>query len=654
MYPPGHPSQEESAGDVVQRLALLLADRPTVSIGIARRQLVIEGVATDPRHPVLRSLAEKFHKQHIGAIVFQRGVGALDIADMMRTVAREPESGRALGLGDPARLQAWQSLRLYPLTYDQLELVGGPEEEENDSDEERDRSTRSAQLWIGLARAALATEGNEPPPTTDALVVAQAINEHPQAQAYDQVIVGYLLQIAQELKSEGGVGSTAVRKRMSRLISSLDPATLERLVKMGGDVSQRKQFVLDATQGLAADAVVDIVRAAADTSGQAISSSLVRMLSKLSAFAEQGPPTMQARADTALRDQVHDLLADWTLHDPNPDEYRSALQSLAETRLGSIAGGTRFAPENLRIVQMALEVDSVGVPLWRAVEELQRDDLPALLQTLRDAPDNNRAAHQIWQRIAGEESIRFLLTRPHVDFQTVNALIDRIPVPVATEILLDTLVNSEVRSTRMGVFRRLVAIRDPAVPAIVQRMSDERWYVLRNMVALLNEMEYVPTGVAVSELARHSDVRVRREAADLWLRMDSERERAIITCFQDTDDRVLRLGAAAAQSRCPEAAVPFIAARLTQEGVEEDTKAQLVRLLGQVRNPLAVDVLLKTVVSGKSLLGAPKLVDKDSVMLAALQTLAGSWQNDARAQDVLKHAAKSKDPEIRAAAGATA
>jgi hypothetical protein len=184
-------------------------------------------------------------------------------------------------------------------------------------------------------------------------------------------------------------------------------------------------------------------------------------------------------------------------------------------------------------------------------------------------------------------------------------------------------------------------------------MSDERWYVLRNMVALLNEMEFIPTGVAVADLARHADVRVRREALEWWLRSPIQRDRAIITAFQDTDDRVVRLGAAAAQARCPEAAVPFVATRITQEGLAADTKVQLVRLLAQVRNPMAVDVLLKTVAPGKSLLGATKLAEKTPIMLAALDTLAKHWKHDPRAQDVLARAAKSKDPEIRAAVQAS-
>ena len=57
MYPEGHPSLAPAAAGLTRRAALLLEDRATISLGVARNQLVIEGVATDPKHPVLRELA---------------------------------------------------------------------------------------------------------------------------------------------------------------------------------------------------------------------------------------------------------------------------------------------------------------------------------------------------------------------------------------------------------------------------------------------------------------------------------------------------------------------------------------------------------------------------------------------------------------------
>src|SRR5262249_21476446 len=162
-------------------------------------------------------LAEKLHRHHIGAVVFDRGVRTEEIVGMMRLVGPDREkTARPLGLGDPEVLRQWPFVRPYPLTYEQLELIGDPYKDDAEEEDAKDRGTRSAQLWIGLARAALATEGRTEegqPESTEPTVVARAINEHPEAKAYDQVIVGYLLQLAQELKQEGGAGSSAVRRR---------------------------------------------------------------------------------------------------------------------------------------------------------------------------------------------------------------------------------------------------------------------------------------------------------------------------------------------------------------------------------------------------------------------------------------------------------
>jgi len=62
MYPEGHPSLEPAAAGVIRRADLLFVDRATISSASPANQLVIEGVATDPKHPVLRELAGRLHR----------------------------------------------------------------------------------------------------------------------------------------------------------------------------------------------------------------------------------------------------------------------------------------------------------------------------------------------------------------------------------------------------------------------------------------------------------------------------------------------------------------------------------------------------------------------------------------------------------------
>jgi hypothetical protein len=139
-----------------------------------------------------------------------------------------------------------------------------------------------------------------------------------------------MLQIADELNTDEKRVSASLRDRVSRLVRQMEPKTLQRLLTMGGDSAQRLPFALNATHGLTVDAVIDVVRAAANVSGQSISTSLVRMLSKLAAHAEQ--PTgsvLQTRSDAELRDQVRRLISSWELADPNPDDYTAALDSIS-------------------------------------------------------------------------------------------------------------------------------------------------------------------------------------------------------------------------------------------------------------------------------------------------------------------------------------
>ena len=165
LYPPDHPSLDPAAGAVVDRADLLLADRTTLALGVARNQLVIEGVATDPKHPVLRELADRLHRHHLGAVTFSRGVGVAEVRDALRTLAMEADrTGQPLGLGPLEALRRWEHLRLHPLTYERLELVDEAPAPDVATGTTRNRA---AQLWVGLARAALATEGSDEAPASN-------------------------------------------------------------------------------------------------------------------------------------------------------------------------------------------------------------------------------------------------------------------------------------------------------------------------------------------------------------------------------------------------------------------------------------------------------------------------------------------------------
>src|SRR3954464_9721075 len=100
IYPQSHPLLDVAVDGVANRLGLLfVGDRESLSIGVARRQLIIEGVATDPLNPVLKELAQRLHEHRVGALKFVRGIGREELAQALAGLAVDPvRSAKPIGL----------------------------------------------------------------------------------------------------------------------------------------------------------------------------------------------------------------------------------------------------------------------------------------------------------------------------------------------------------------------------------------------------------------------------------------------------------------------------------------------------------------------------------------------------------------------------
>lgn len=652
MYPSGHPSLEPAAGKVLTQLGKLLRDRRSLNIGVARRQLIIEGVATDQSHPVLSDLARRLHHHQLGALSFSQGVHISELEGLLGTLAAETEhTGEPVGLLPPDEIPRWENVRIYPVGYDQLQLAG-----EESAAPEPERATR---LWLGLAQAAMATD-DPADVSTDESVLARTIAGHDREAAYDQVIVGYLLQLAEELKSGVSAEAREVREKVSGLIGALDQNTLSRLMTMGGSLEQREQFVLDANESLTVDAVLKILEAAAESQEQTISHSLTRLLSKLAVHAEQGPGRVKGQADSALRENVEELVSGWKLKDPNPDSYTMVLDQMARaTPIFEISedGGVGNGGEGdddltgaERLLQMSLEVGAWGTTVQKAVRQMiEEGRTHELLELLDEAPDENEAAIRIRRDVADPSQVKRMLKGADVDADALRAVVDRVG-SAAVSPLLDALTESESRSVRRKAFDLLTEMGADTSTEVAARLDDSRWFVLRNMLALVKQLDPRPQGIDFGRFLDHPDARVRREALPLVLEEGRGRIRGLARGLSDPDERMVRMALLELQGGVPEMLVPTVVNRVIQSSRPVELRALGVRTLQGSTVPLALDALLKVTTGGRSLLGRQKLADPTPEVLAALRVMAGTWSDEPRAREILQHAGASRNPEVRAAA----
>ena len=650
MYPSGHPALVPAIESVIRRAEKLLQDRPSIAFGVARRQLIIDGVTTDPEQPVLRRLADGLHRHHIGAVSIMRGVNAQELGEAFLALSAEPDRDGPMGL--KRVVSSWPHVKVHPLTFDGLALVGDAPIGAGGQDSEH--ASIGAELWIGLARAALASDGTEDAPvSSEPSVVAKAIDERSgRAEAYDQVIVGYLTQIARELKTATGETADELNRRTSRLIASLKPGTLRRLVAMGGDQGQREQFVVDATHNMAVDAVLEIVKASADASGQTISHGLVRMLTKLATHAERGSEHTRPRADVELREQVGRLLEDWRLEDPNPEAYGRVLEHLATSvQLDEPRPDWAVAAEDpLRLVQMSLEAGAFGPLADRAIDQaIDAGHLSGLLELVSAPPEGGQAgAEMILARLIRPENLKGFFTGERVDRAALDHLLPRLSVE-GYEPLLEALGASPSRVVRRRLLDLLGRTQVDITPLVIARLADERWYVQRNMLMLLARSRYVPATFSATPWTKHPDARVRSEALRLQLTLPHEHDAGVLASLTDRDPRIVHVGLTAIRDACPPPLVEYVIDVALASDVGEDSRLLAVNSLGRLRLDSVLEAFLQLSDGGRSLLGRLRLPPKTPVLVAVIRALSLTWSQDRRAAAVLAAAARSSDPELRQA-----
>jgi hypothetical protein len=658
IYPSSHPLLDQAVDGVANRVGLLfVGERESLSIGVARRQLIIEGVATDPLNPVLKELAQRLHEHRVGAVKFVRGLGREELAHALAALAVDPiRSGKPIGLDTERVGELWPHVRFFPLTYDRLQLI---EDDGTGEPAKPDQmpSGRATQLWIGLARAALVsdtssqgslTEEQDDDAALEPATVARAIDEHQREEAYDQVIVGYLLQIGDELKTAEGTEAVGLQRRVSRLVGSLKASTLEKLLEMGGDKAQRRKFLLDASQGITVEAVIDLVKAASAAEGQTVSHSMLRMLSKLAHHPSSGGP--RAKTDPTLRDVMRRLVDDWTLDDPHPDAYRQALEMFSSTRgmaesASSYGVATECEPE--RMVQIAIEVGAMGPQVRAAMAGLCKAGRAELLLDLVEQAPSADAGAPVWDFLVGEQILESLLEQTRVDIPLVTRFVRRLGVSTAP-ILLDSALVFDDAKIRAQFYDLLQSFGDDVGPALARRIPDATPAVQRELLALLGRLTTLPSNFSARNYLGNPDPLVRREAVRLVLRDAGAREAAIMSALADKDDRVVFAGLTAAQEKCPPAAIHLIKRRVESGELDSQLRTMGIRIVAQQRTSVMLSWLKRLVVTEAHWPRRPKLRPSTPEMLAALSMIAVGWAADPAAAAVIKLAEQSKDAEVRA------
>jgi len=478
--------------------------------------------------------------------------------------------------------------------------------------------------------------------------VARAIDEHRREDAYDQVIVGYLLQIGEELRSAEGPEAAGLQRRVSRLVGSLKESTLEKLLEMGGDKVQRRKFLLDASQGITVEAVIDLVKAASAAEGQTVSHSMLRMLSKLAHHPSSGGP--RQKTDPTVRDVMRRLVDDWSLDDPNPEAYRQVLENMSSLRNVSDKGPGNAIPtecEPHRMVQIAIEVGAMGPQVRSAMTGLWKQGRADVLLDLVERAPNADAAAPVWDFLVAERALDSLLDQERVDLPLIGRFARRIGLPAVPSLIAASIVYEDAK-TRTQFYDLIQSLGEDVGAHVAARIREAPPLIQRELLAFLGRLGGLHAGFCAGDYLANPDPLVRREAARLMLRDPETRERAALAALADADDRVVFAGLMAAQEKSPAGAADLMRQRVDRGELDAQLRTMCIRMIAQQHTPQTLAWLMGHVLAEARWQRRRKLRPSTPEMLAALSMIASGWRNDPAAAIAISLAEQSKDSEVRA------
>lgn len=162
--------------------------------------------------------------------------------------------------------------------------------------------------------------------------------------------------------------------------------------------------------------------------------------------------------------------------------------------------------------------------------------------------------------------------------------------------LMQILAQEESAPKRKALCEILARCGPGIIPTVHEYLQDERWYVVRNAVAILGDIRNQESLAELSLLLEHEEIRVRRETVRSLTKIGGNRAVNVLLQTAITGDHEMRrqaiisLGAMRAT-----AAAASLLALLNQKGWSQreiDLKKDIIRALGEMRAPEATPALV--------------------------------------------------------------
>lgn len=512
------------------RLQLLLDDffrgQPLLQLGVARHGFLYQGEFLERSNHNYERFAAQLFMHGIASLAVGNGVSGDEVHTLLQVVNRKAaETWDEGGVVRSLAARSLSHIAVTELSERALQLV----------DEAEGGAGGRSTLWDRFAlaqQALLGGEGEELAPEE----LAQRFNAVGGGEEGSQ-----LVQLASEfllsMQHENvRIYRTQALAKLTLFIAHLTPELRRHFLQNTFNLKLRADFAEGFYSALSDEMILDCLHDAS-LGGRYVPPVILTLLGKLAAergLSEEGPVPVGAEAAESLAQRTRMILRPDAFEEFVPERYRQAL--LAVVRSGRLQGETEVAVENLKGTLQADAVEehlgAVLLAILRENPDLQqlqglRSGLEKVVQGYLDSRDYV-ALCQLQSSCAvsgGSDALAPLFQSPvfvrsllgtlpgagKEQYEPIRQLLLAIGA-AAVVPLLDHLAQENNRTLRHFCIETLKGLGRGVSLAVLGRLEDKRWYVLRNLLYLLRELDEPDVLPQLRPFVRHGHPKVREEA----------------------------------------------------------------------------------------------------------------------------------------------
>jgi hypothetical protein len=553
IYPDNHPSIKASIEKAFKHLQELFEMRNQITLAIAKDTLIIDEFSLDKQNPVYTEFATSLYKMGIASLTFIAGTTEEDISKFHRIITTNPDVIKEKGgVEQIISDMGINHIRVGLIDYSAFHFVEG----------KREVAKEKMDLWenyiFGLKEGTLLTESDGEairgiPPEILSGIVNKSMSGNEETNTYENVITTYLHKSSEDTRlKKGALGNVMT------FIEGLNPNLKKQFLSgtfktLSADPAETRKLA----EGMSSEKLMQVLKEVNERD-EIIPETLSNLLEKFSKV-KMKPITIDTRHIATGESVIDDIQLSPEAVKLFEEESRSAgyvtesykaeLENIMDAEFDKVDEAITSKVEEefeesidrflAELLIELLETKMLSDEEIKKSEEKFLDYINLFLQTgqfneltfIHDKMADFRE-HKIYDELS-TTIIDFMISDEFVtdlmasyrfwgrkNREEVIEFSKRLKEILITP-LLDAVVEEQNTFLRSFYLSIISGFGEFVVPYAKKRLSDERWYVKRNMLHLIRESGNKTVLKIIKPYCENKDIRLAMEAMKAFLYFDS-------------------------------------------------------------------------------------------------------------------------------------